>query len=251
MAMQREGAIASIAEIDHLARWTRERPKRATDLVLVGGWAVHSWAPYYFSLDIDLVVRKDTRDSLLKVLGDWHFYPANPRAGEDKSTWVKDTPGGNQVVLDIAGTGPQMANTFARDRTRSIPWREAIDHSAERKISWADPPSEPALRVCDLDLLFLYKLKAFDDRTIRLNQEGDPNGYLAQKRWKDAKDVWALLELIRKQPQLVLIRQYFAANPFLADALRSAPTVRGIGDPPNQGSQDDYRELVEVFLDLL
>ena len=153
--MRLEGAVASIVEIDRLASWVRETPKRAEQLVLVGGWAVHSWAPYYFSLDIDLVVRKDTRDSLLKVLPKWKFYPADPRAGVDKSKWLKDTAGGNQVVVDIVGTGPRMENTFARDSKRSIPWLEAVGHSSERKVQWDDPPLQPILRVCDIDLLFL------------------------------------------------------------------------------------------------
>ncbi len=249
--MQREAAIESIQAIERIAAWVAANPQWEGDLVLVGGWAVHSWAPYYFSIDIDLVVKKKARDKLKREIESWGFYPVNPRAGENKNKWQQDTASGTPVILDLAGTGSQMANDFARDRRQVLPWGEAVAHSAPRRVPWDDPPLTPVLRTCDLDLLFLYKLKALDDRTVRLVQEADARDSLAQKRLKDAQDVWALLQLIATRPELALIREYFTKLPFLRETLRAAPSLPGVMDAPARGTVAQFRVEVETFLSLL
>lgn len=249
--MSREAARESIATVDRIADWLRKNPKWVKDTILVGGWAVHSWAPYYFSVDIDLVIRKDARDALKTRLTQWGFYPVSPEAGEDKSKWQKDISGPQPVILDLVGVGKRMENSFVRDETRKIAWAQAIGHSSMRSIPWNDPPIAPTMRVCNVDLLLLYKIKALDDRTVRGAREPDHSGYLAEKRAKDAKDIWALLEVLRGNPELDLIRRYCGEYPFLKDVLRSASQVDGVLDPPIQGKIQNLRDLVEITLSLL
>lgn len=247
--MSREAAAGSAILIDQIARWLEANPRWARQIVLVGGWAVHALAPYYFSVDIDLIVRKDARDALKREFTGWHLYPENPAAGAPKKRWIRETSGSRPVVLEIFGVG--TSNSFERDRKASIAWSEALANSEVRTIPWDDPLLRPNLPTCNPGLLLLYKLKAFDDRGLRILGEGDESGYLQDKRVKDAKDVWALLKVMQRRPDLAIIRKYTARYPFLLEILPTVADVRGVADPPHQGTAGDLASLVDEFVSVL
>lgn len=56
----------SLEELRFILNWIREReePTHNPVTVLVGGWAVDAYNPYYGSVDIDLVTNKKTKDKL-------------------------------------------------------------------------------------------------------------------------------------------------------------------------------------------
>jgi hypothetical protein len=60
---------SSQTELQEIARYlqAREDPE-APVTVLIGGWAVHSYNPWYGSIDIDLITNSKTRASLQEHL---------------------------------------------------------------------------------------------------------------------------------------------------------------------------------------
>lgn len=50
--------------------WVRQRGETVDDpvTVLVGGWAVDAYNPWYGSIDIDLVTNNRTKHSLMRIL---------------------------------------------------------------------------------------------------------------------------------------------------------------------------------------
>ena len=249
--MNRDVGRQSMEALVRIAEWLADDRRRIEQTTLVGGWAVHSWSPYYFSMDIDLVVRSDTRDRLISQLKRWDFYPADPRAGMDRGKWLLDADGPQPIRIDLAGTGRRWANTFERDPRLELPWALAFEHRAPRAVSWNDPPLSPRMPVCNADLLLLYKLKALDDRGHLMRVHGDPDGYLATKIAKDAKDIWELLKEVERRPDLGLIREQFDRLPTLRETLRSAPKTKGVADAPSQGRLQEYKSLVEKRLGTL
>ena len=60
----------SLEELKFILNWVRERGETADTpvTVLVGGWAVDAYNPYYGSVDIDIVTNNRTKESLKYIL---------------------------------------------------------------------------------------------------------------------------------------------------------------------------------------
>jgi hypothetical protein len=60
----------SLRELEIILDWIREKEKDrdAPATVLIGGWAVDAYSPWYGSIDIDLVTNRRTRDTLMNYL---------------------------------------------------------------------------------------------------------------------------------------------------------------------------------------
>ncbi len=60
----------SLNELDFILNWVRQRGETVDNpvTVLVGGWAVDAYNPWYGSIDIDLVTNNRTKHSLMRIL---------------------------------------------------------------------------------------------------------------------------------------------------------------------------------------
>ena len=63
----------SLHELEFILEWAMQRGETVDNpvTVLVGGWAVDAYNPWYGSIDIDLVTNNRTKHSLMK-----HCFPA-------------------------------------------------------------------------------------------------------------------------------------------------------------------------------
>ena len=60
----------SLEELEFILNWVRKRGETVENpvTVLVGGWAVDAYNPWYGSIDIDLVTNNRTKHSLMRIL---------------------------------------------------------------------------------------------------------------------------------------------------------------------------------------
>jgi hypothetical protein len=66
----------SLEELVEIFRWIEEHEKDGEDpvSVLIGGWAVYVYNPWYGSVDIDIVTNSRTKQSLMKYLREKRGY---------------------------------------------------------------------------------------------------------------------------------------------------------------------------------
>lgn len=62
----------SLEELVEIFRWIEDHEKNDENpgSVLIGGWAVYAYNPWYGSMDIDIVTNSRTKRSLMKHLRD-------------------------------------------------------------------------------------------------------------------------------------------------------------------------------------
>jgi hypothetical protein len=93
----------SFEELKHIMQWvgSREENDEKTVTVLIGGWAVDAYNPWYGSIDIDLVTDHKTKSSL-------KWYLLNNRGYEhyrahDSHSLAKNTSDGPIIIDFISG----------------------------------------------------------------------------------------------------------------------------------------------------
>ena len=62
----------SLEELEYILNWIKQREDTANNptTVLIGGWAIDAYNPWYGSIDIDLVTNNRTKHSLMHILHD-------------------------------------------------------------------------------------------------------------------------------------------------------------------------------------
>ena len=79
---------------------TESNSYRSGDLILIGGWAVHSFYPWKYSLDIDFIATNRFKDSLKRHLYSSRGYSKKEKDSYGNTITSKATPAGN-VYLDF------------------------------------------------------------------------------------------------------------------------------------------------------
>ena len=98
--MTREDIEASIGYLEMIYSFTRKKHSdhKIQEPILIGGWAVHAYNPWFGSLDIDLITNSKTKTSLghfLKTQHEFETYEILP--GE--KTVAKTLPDGKKYTL--------------------------------------------------------------------------------------------------------------------------------------------------------
>jgi hypothetical protein len=176
---------ASREELIEIFSWAKTREKNNPITVLVGGWAVYCYNPWYGSVDIDLVTNNKTRQRLMKYLRDERgFVPQrDPMA---PTTVVKNIPEG-KILIDF---GSREDICYFEGRYEQCPFSLLDDRTRAREIS----PGFSVI-VPERTLLMIFKLKASWDRSFRIQ-----NGKSIDEEWekgklcKDRADILALLD---------------------------------------------------------
>lgn len=152
--------------------------------VLIGGWAVDVYNPWYGSVDIDLVTNHTTKSSLM-----WHLL--NNRGYEHYRAH------GSHSVAKNTSDGPIIIDFLSKETEDPFEGRpekldfHILDGNTEiRNIRGVVPAAVPTR-----SLLLLSKLKAAWDRAYRLRHgtSGDTE-WDRGKRIKDYADILALLD---------------------------------------------------------
>lgn len=192
---------------------TQEEGDGPPNIILVGGWAVYAYNPYYGSYDIDLVTNNKTRRSLM-------YYLIRERGFEkykDPSSMgvgvVQITPQGRPIHIDFGSLAGY--DTFEGTAGRLSMVDLLGSTTVERPGGWWVPlPSRSAL--------LLMKLKAAWDRQWRLDHGTSRDPVREnEKVVKDLADILALIDSVEEGPSLDLdlLGNWFDEHPQLRGVL--------------------------------
>lgn len=92
---------SSNEELQAIARFLKSREVVTSPItVLIGGWAVHSYNPWYGSIDIDLITNARTRNSLKNHLVKNRGF-VRARNLDDTKRVEKLVPSGKYIIIDF------------------------------------------------------------------------------------------------------------------------------------------------------
>lgn len=231
---------ASQRELDRITDFLHDLGDERT--VIIGGWAVQAYNPWYGSIDIDLVMRAKERDKLFHNLRKVGYLKADPGLGYG-GVYLQTAEG--KIILDV----------FTRDKAQPFESRkERLDFSVLDEPGMIIPArvGETDVRIPSRSLLLLFKLKAAWDRGKRIEEKRSPSPTDERgKVDKDLQDVLALVDPARGGRDLdpMFLSDAFGRFPFLVpiarDAYRNAAGPRGYGIPA-----DEARAWIETLLAL-
>jgi len=207
----------SLEELKHIMQWVRSRGE--TDekpvTVLIGGWAVDAYNPWYGSIDIDLVTNHTTKSSLM-----WHL--RNERGYEHYRSpglhsVAKNTSDG-QIIIDFISK--ETRDPF-EGRPEKLDFNILDGNTEIRNIRDVVPAAVPTR-----SMLLLSKLKASWDRAYRLK-----HGTSEDAEWdrgkliKDYADILALLDpkFGGEYLDMAFLGEQFSRFDFLKGCLKRIP----------------------------
>ncbi len=177
----------SFEELRYIFNWSISNKNYVEgDIILIGGWAVHSFNPWKYSLDIDLIATGRFKDSLKEHLYSTHNY-SRERNPEGNTLYLKSVDSGD-IYLDFL---PKKDHFHGTDKSLNL--MELKYETVTKNISYSFEPEFPVI-VPEISMLFLLKLKAAWDRHYDLSLETATNrDHLNDKFTKDCGDIIALL----------------------------------------------------------
>ena len=180
-------ALDSFKELRYIFDWSiANRNYKPGDIILIGGWAVHSFKPWKYSLDIDLIATGRFKDSLTRHLYSTRHY-SKERDSAGNTLYLKSLDSGD-IYLDFLPKKDQFHGTgkllnLMRIEYKTVP--KNISHSFDPEFQ---------VMVPEISMLLLLKLKAAWDRHYDLSLETTLNkDHLSEKFTKDCGDIIALL----------------------------------------------------------
>lgn len=234
---------SSRTEIEHIGRFIEPREKGRTipAAILVGGWAVDSYNPWYGSVDIDIIANHDTRHALQQYLVDERGF-VRERAVEDYKRVVKWVER-DRIIIDFGsrerpdrfeGTSSELDHSFLDDRC------------VKRYFGTA------SINVPERTALLLMKMKAAWDRNRRLIDGTSPDReWERTKLTKDRGDILALLDPAHggREVRLDQLAMHFGTFPFLREVLTTIVRDRDAIVFYGRISVDDVNELIGIVLE--
>lgn len=208
---------ASDQELQAIARYVQAREDIASPTtVLIGGWAVHAFNPWYGSIDIDLITNSRTKKGLMAHLVSTRGF-THQRNDDDTKRVQKVTEDGKPIIIDF-GTRERPDPFEGRNDVLRY---DILDGRTEPK----DVGKGLSIPVPKRELLLLFKLKAAWDRDHRL-----VNGTSHDLEWengklrKDHADILALLDPKAggKDVDLYSLGEHLTQYPFLTNCLERA-----------------------------
>ncbi|OPY32618.1 MAG: hypothetical protein A4E32_01200 [Methanomassiliicoccales archaeon PtaU1.Bin124] len=232
---------ASRIELGYISEHLGPRKRGANPAaILIGGWAVDSFNPWYGSVDIDLIVDHDARASIQHHLVTTRGF-VHERVDDVMRRIVK-TVDGKKIILDLGSkatpdpfevTGSHLDYSFLNT------------HNVRRSVAGYEMylPTRAAL--------LLMKMKAASDRGYRLSSgtSSDPQ-WESGKHMKDKGDILALLDPSHggRDISLVEMAEFFNKFPFLTMVLESladdGPAIEFYG----RIDAGEVREIIETVL---
>lgn len=224
-------------------RWIRshERDESGPVTVLIGGWAVYSYNPWYGSVDIDLVTNSRSRQDLMWYLrNERGFLPQRDRMAP--TTVVKIVPKG-KILIDF---GSREETYMFEGRHEECPFSLLDGHTKVREISTGFPVIVP-----DQALLIIFKLKAVWDRSSRIkNRISIDKEWDSSKLRKDRADILALIdpEIRGREIDIRYLGEKLQEYPFLVELLREIPEDIDAINMYRRMSQENVRACIENLL---
>jgi hypothetical protein len=235
----------SLEELIEIFRWLRNRGEEESHptTVLIGGWAVYTYNPWYGSVDIDLVTNNKTRQDLMWYLRKERGFV--PKRDKMNITTVMRNIAGGTIVIDF-GSREDIYKFEGRDE--QCPSSPLDGHTEVRAIN-------PGFSVVvpERTLLITFKLKAAWDRSFRIQ-----NGLSSDEEWekgklrKDRADILALLDPAAggRTIDIQYLGERLHSYPFLTESLRKIPDDIDAINMYRMMNQVDVRDSIEGLLQL-
>ena len=178
--------------------------------VIIGGWAVYFYNPYFGSVDVDVVGRsfQGAFEDVIERYERTHGYEFEAILGAVETTARKPVLSKGkllgQMEIDACSYERPGASRFHEDESLELPYSAIEDRGCKTEVRLA---KDSVFYVPCKELLMLYKVKArrdraFDVRTRGLEMGGERLQWLRGKVVKDGSDILALLDPQTKGAQL-------------------------------------------------
>lgn len=233
-------------ELQKIALWIIKRdedPQRPVT-VLIGGWAVDVYNPYFGSQDIDLVTDINTQQWLIDRLKTTEGYTDQIRYPSD--TVKKDTPHG-EIILDFISRETQ----YPFEGHPEVPFTLDIltGNTVLRTVRGG-----ARIPVPNRSVLVLLKLKAAWDRRYRIFNQTSLNArWEGGKMIKDYADVLALIDPDRggREIDLEVLGDQFSRFGFLKEIILLIPDIDAVRERYQMMAQRQIRRLCEDFVSIV
>jgi len=212
---------ASLAELAEIYRWVHDRESTENPVtILIGGWAVYCYSPWYGSIDIDLVTNAGTRQHLMRHLETTRGF-IKRRNPPFRNSVVKVIPPDGEIIIDFI---PKNEKNCFEGLDETCPMNLLNGRTFVKEIS-------PAISVTipERSLLLLLKLKAAWDRAYRVQeQKSDREDWEKGKLRKDRADILALIDPANGGTELdfMFLGDMMRRYPFLIEILTVIPDDR-------------------------
>ena len=181
--------------------------------IIIGGWAVYFYNPYFGSVDIDIVgpsmggAFHDALDSYVHANG-YSLVPMDAmglQVAPVKEIRKKGTVVAN-VELDAATFEDPAAGRFHEHSKKELPFSLCWEEEYRREVMLAE---DCVCHVPSKSLLLLYKIKALRDRSFDLMAKAAtmPSRRVEWLRGKVVKDRTDILALLDPDPRNPLIKE--------------------------------------------
>lgn len=234
--------------------------------VLIGGWAVFAYNSYFGSVDIDLV-GWNMGGHFLEIIERYersHGYEEvkSPGLGIE-CAYRKPITEHNRVYgyveIDVC-TFEADTGSFHEDATKKLPYALCSAPELLRKVTPNEKRPRAVVYVPRKSLLFLYKLKAFRDRTFDLRTRGavmnvERLEWMRTKLEKDGADLIALLNpkperyMIKDDLNFGLLKQLLEKQnlQFALESVKRLPTLRRSINRHTSIDQGTIQKWVSLF----
>jgi len=237
----------SVDELSAITQYLHENKgeNEYATTVLIGGWAVDSYNPWFGSVDIDIITNNQTRKSLMHYLRNHRGFVPYRLPG--LSTSVKKQTEAGPIIIDFA------------TRKKLYPFEGVGDISLDFSILDGNTETRQIrggikIAVPNRTTLLVLKLKAIWDRQYRIeNRKSDDFSWETGKLVKDHADILALIDPNHGGKQLdiytlgELLKKYAFLEQSLLSVYRSNEGIEKYG----RMSQNDAKEIIEQMIALI
>lgn len=236
----------SLAEMAAISRWIddRENPENPV-MVLIGGWAVYCYNPWYGSIDIDLVTNAGTRQHLMRYLvSDRGFI--RRRNPPFKNSVVKLIPPDGEIIIDFI---PKNERNCFEGSNETCPMSLLNGRTVTREIS----PGF-SITIPDRSLLLLLKLKAAWDRAYRIQEHtSEREDWENGKLRKDRADILSLIDpgVGGRDLDLMFLGEMIRQYPFLRETFAIIPGDRDALQMYGRMDREIARDVIATVLRLI
>jgi hypothetical protein len=237
----------SLEELEFILNWVKQRGETADNpiTVLIGGWAVDAYNPWYGSIDIDLVTNSRTKNTLKQFLKRERGYDSYRIPGGINT--VSKPTGDREIREIIIDFIPRERMKF-EGRDLYIDFDIQKEHTEVREIRGGISAAVPKR-----SMLIILKLKASWDRSFRLNSKTSTDtDWERGKLVKDYADIIAVLDTSYGGTEIDLnfLGDKLDEFDFLSECLRRIPENHDAIGKYNRMDQRTVRETIERLLQL-
>lgn len=242
----------SLEALDAISKWVEEQErvgKCPPVTVLIGGWAVYSYNPWYGSVDIDLITNADIRKDLMRYLVEKHGFSTD--RSEGTTTVVKNlTIDGIRKTIRIDFFS--KSGTFSFEGVPGLSEGITLNNLDKYSII-KDIGNGVKFRIPDRTFLLILKLNASWDRNYRLKSNRSPDRAWEQSKLiKDYSDIFSLMdpELYDDDLDFELLGETLQKFGFLRDHIAMLPYQRDAIDNYGRLSAEQVKSICDNILQL-